>query len=168
MHSIPLSRPTFEPESEAPSQAERASVTRALQELEAAKARVERDARKVHDETRGKLIAELLPVLDDLDRTIRAATDRGAEPALLDGTRQVRSQFERVLAGYGVQRIDALGTRFDPSVHDAIGVTPVASMANHGIVLDQTQPGYRFGDRLLRPARVVVGERITTPRVPPR
>ena len=155
MRTIPLARAS---EPGAPAEADRASVTRALLELEAAKARVERDAGKVHDETRAKLIAELLPVLDDLDRTIRAAAERGTEPALLEGTRQVRSQFERVLAGYGVERIDALGTRFDPSVHDAIGVTPVASMANHGIVLDQVHPGYRFGERLLRPARVVVGE----------
>jgi molecular chaperone GrpE len=135
---------------------DRAPMARALRDLEAAKARVERDARRVHDETRSKLVAELLPVLDNLDRTIRAVSD-GRSGALVEGVRLVRTQLESVLRGYGVQRIDAVGTRFDPSVHDAIHVAPVRDPTDHAMVLDETEPGYRFGDRLLRPAKVVVG-----------
>jgi molecular chaperone GrpE len=133
-------------------------VTRALYDLEAARARVERDARQVHDETRSKLITELLPVLDNLDRTIRAAAERGDAPAVLEGARLVRTQLEGVLRGYGVERIDALETRFDPRIHEAISVAPVRDPARHGFVVDQTEPGYRFSDRILRPARVIVGQ----------
>jgi molecular chaperone GrpE (heat shock protein) len=136
---------------------DRATMTRALRELEAARARVERDAQRVHDETRSKLVVELLPVLDNLDRTIQAAIDRGSASTLVDGVRLVRAQLESVLRGYGVERIDAVGARFDPSVHDAIHVARVQDPAHHAIVLDQTEAGYRFGDRLLRPAKVVVG-----------
>jgi molecular chaperone GrpE len=136
---------------------DRATMTRALRELEAAQARVERDARRVHDETRSKLVAELLPVLDNLDRTIRAATDHGDASAVVDGVRLVRAQLEGVLRGYGIERIDAIGVPFDPSVHDAIQVAPVRDPRHHAIVLDQAEPGYRLGDRLLRPAKVVVG-----------
>ena len=132
-------------------------MTRALRELEAARARVERDAQRVHDETRSKLVVELLPVLDNLDRTIQAATDHGNAPNLVDGARLVRAQLESVLQGYGVERIDAVGARFDPSVHDAIHVEHVPDPAQHAIVLDQMEAGYRFGDRLLRAAKVVVG-----------
>jgi molecular chaperone GrpE len=139
------------------SEPDRATLTRALRELENARGRVERDAQRVHDETRSKLVAELLPVLDNLDRTIRAAASSREAEALVDGTRLVRAQLESVLRGYGVERIDAIGTRFDPAVHDAISVVPVRDPASHAIVLEQLEPGYRFGDRLLRPAKVVVG-----------
>ena len=138
-------------------QPDRASMTRALRELEAAKTRVERDAGNVHHETRGKLVAELLPVLDNLDRTLQAATPRESATPLVEGVRLVRSQLERVLRSYGVERIDALGERFDPNVHDAVSVIPVRDPADHAMVLDQAEPGYRFGERLLRPAKVVVG-----------
>jgi molecular chaperone GrpE (heat shock protein) len=132
-------------------------MLRALRDLEAAQARVERDAHRVHDETRSKLVADLLPVLDNLDRTVRAATRNGDDLALVEGVRLVRAQLESVLRGYGVERIDAIGTRFDPNVHDAITVAPVRDPAHHAIVLEEAEPGYRFGDRLLRPAKVVVG-----------
>jgi molecular chaperone GrpE len=138
-------------------QAER--VRRAVRELEAAQARVERDAQRVADDTREKLVAELLPVLDNLDRVIGAGA-RSRETSVVEGVRLVRAQLEAVLRGYGVERIDAVGSRFDPNVHDALSVIPVHDPARHGIVVDQLEPGYRAGDRLLRAAKVVVGQSI--------
>ncbi len=140
-----------------PDQPDRASMVRALRDLEAARARVERDARNVHDVTRQKLVGELLPVLDNLDRTIRAARDSRDAPAVLEGAQLVRAQLETVLRGYGVARIDVAGARFDPAIHDAISVIGVRDPAQHAMVIDQIEPGYRFGDTLLRPAKVVVG-----------
>ncbi len=136
---------------------DRASMTKALRDLEAAKARVERDAQRAADELRGKLIADLLPVLDNLDRTIAAAVAHGDAPAVVDGVRLVRSQMEQLLVRYGVERIDAKHQPFDPNVHEALSVVPVSHPSAHGVVVDQLEPGYRFGDRLLRPAKVVVG-----------
>lgn len=135
----------------------RASARRALRELEAAHARVERNAERVYGETRENLVAELLPVLDDVDRTIVRAEAEANAAAIVEGVRLVRRKLERVLERYGVQRIDATDKRFDPSLHDAISVVPVADPERHGAVLEQIQPGYRFGDKLLRPAKVVVG-----------
>ncbi len=135
---------------------DRTTLRRAVNELDAARARVEREALRIGDETRGKLVAELLPVLDNLDRTIRAAQDHGEGRALLDGVLAVRAQLETVLRGYGVQRIDAIGSTFDPSKHEAIAVIPIRDPARHSLVIDQVEPGYRFGDSLLRPAKVVV------------
>jgi len=131
--------------------------SRALRELDAAKARVERDAKLVADDTRKRLVAELLPVLDNLDRTIGAAQDAGEAPNLVEGARMVRSQLEAVLRGFGVERVDALRQRFDPTVHDAVGLLDVRDPGFHDVVIDQLQPCYRFGDQLLRPAKVVVG-----------
>jgi molecular chaperone GrpE (heat shock protein) len=77
---------------------------------------------------------------------------------MLEGVRMVRQQLEGVLRGYGVERIESLGERFDPKLHDAIGMTAVADPQRHGMVVHQAEPGYRFGSRLLRPAKVSVGK----------
>jgi molecular chaperone GrpE (heat shock protein) len=136
-----------------PKTPDRADLARALGELEAAKARVERDAKQVHAETRKQLVGELLPVLDNVDRAIAAST----EPSAIAGMQLVKRQLEAVLRGYGVQRIDATGAAFDPQLHDAITTLPVTDPEQHRKVVDQIEPGYRFGDALLRPAKVVVG-----------
>jgi molecular chaperone GrpE (heat shock protein) len=132
-------------------------MTRALRDLEAAKARVERDAARAAQELREKLVFELLPVLDNLDRTIRAAEMSGEAPNVLEGVRLVRSQFAAVLARYGVERIDARHQPFDPQLHEAVSIVSVSHPAAHNVVVDQLEPGYKFGARLLRPAKVVVG-----------
>jgi molecular chaperone GrpE len=98
-------------------------------------------------------------VLDNLDRTVVAAENAGDAPGVLDGARMVRAQLDRVLRGYGLERLDAREAVFDPAIHDAVGTLPVSSPALHETVLDQVAPGYRFAGSLLRPARVVVGLR---------
>jgi len=138
----------------------RQGALRALRNLEATEARLARNAKREVDEARGRLVQELLPVLDNLDRTIRAAYAARSDRAMLDGVRLVRQQLEGVLRGYGVERIDALDQRFDPNVHEAIGVAAVSDPRHHGMVVQQAEPGYRFGDRLLRPAKVSVGKLI--------
>jgi molecular chaperone GrpE len=135
---------------------ERDSLRRALRDLEAAEARVQRNAARVYDETREKLVGELLPVLDNLDRTIRAAEDQ-SDPSLVEGVRMVRSQLEAVLARYGVTRIEATGQPFDPAIHDAVFTVAVTDPRYDRLVIDQVEPGYRFADRVLRPAKVTVG-----------
>jgi molecular chaperone GrpE (heat shock protein) len=142
------------------SEPDRATLTRALRELEASKARVERDAQQAQDEMRRTLVTQLLPLLDNLDRTIEAAELSGDSPAVVEGVRLVRNQFQRVLEGYGVERIDATHARFDPAQHEAVSTVPVTEPAAHGRVIEQLAPGYRFADRLLRPARVAVGRHV--------
>ena len=78
---------------------DRAAMTRALRELEAAKQRVERHARESADELRGKLVLELVPVLDNIDRTIAAALQNGDAPAVVEGVQlrgKVRGARRRV------------------------------------------------------------------------
>jgi molecular chaperone GrpE len=149
-------------ETREPAQPDRASLHRALRDLEAAKARVQRDAEASAQEMREKLVLDLVPVLDNLDRTIAAAVDHGETSAIIEGVRMVRNQFMGVLTRYGVERVEAKHQQFDPKLHDAISMVPVSHPSAHGVVVDQIEPGYRFGDRLLRPAKVVVGR--MTPR----
>jgi len=137
---------------------DRSALSRALRDLESAKARVERDAQAAADEMRKRLVLQLLPVLDNLDRTIKAADENGDAPAVVEGARLVRSQLEGTLRGYGVTVVDATNARFDPKLHEAVSLLPVIDPLANGVVLDQIEPGYAFGAQLLRPAKVVVAK----------
>jgi molecular chaperone GrpE len=99
-----------------------------------------------------RLVKELLPILDDLERALVAATEH-QEAALEDGVRLVHQSLENLLARQGLQEIDAAGM-FDPHMHEALLSQP--SDAAEGSVIDVVQKGYMLGDRVVRPARVVV------------
>ena len=99
-----------------------------------------------------RLVKELLPILDDLERALVAAAEH-EEAALEDGVRLVHQSLAGLLARQGLEEIDAAGT-FDPHVHEALLSQP--SEAEEGSVIDVVQKGYKLGDRVVRPARVVV------------
>jgi molecular chaperone GrpE len=99
-----------------------------------------------------RLVKELLPILDDLERALVAATEH-QEAALEDGVRLVHQSLEQLLQRQGIKEIDAAGM-FDPHVHEALLSQP--SDAAEGSVIDVVQKGYTLGDRVVRPARVVV------------
>lgn len=137
---------------------ERERLARAVNELEAAKRRVERDAAAVQEETRAKLVSELLPVLDNFDRAIEVAEKHGDAPSVVEGMQLIRRQLATVLEGFGLVRFDAVGTPFDPMVHEAVEMAAVDDPSQNRMVVAQREPGYKFGDRLLRAAKVVVGK----------
>jgi molecular chaperone GrpE len=99
-----------------------------------------------------KLVRELLPVLDDLERALQAASDH-EEARLEDGVRLVHANFRGLLEREGLAEIETDGT-FDPHVHEALVSLP--SEHEEGTILDVHQKGYRLGDQVLRPARVAV------------
>ena len=99
-----------------------------------------------------RLVKELLPVLDDLERALEAAAEH-EEAKLEEGVRLVHRELVDALAHEGLVEIDADGS-FDPHVHEALLSQP--SEAEEGSVIEVLQKGYRLGDRVLRPARVVV------------
>lgn len=137
---------------------ERGAALRALRSLEAAQERAQKQVKREADEAKGKLVMELLPVLDNLDRTIAAAREHGGDPAMLEGVRMVRAQLEGVLIKYGVEKVDAQGQKFDPSLHEAVGVQPVNDPRANGMVAQQYEAGYAYAGRLLRPAKVMVAK----------
>ena len=94
----------------------------------------------------------LLPVLDDLARALEAA-EAHEEAKLEEGVRLVHRQLAETLAKEGLAEIETEG-QFDPHVHEALLSQP--SEADEGAILEVIQKGYRLGDRVLRPARVVV------------
>jgi molecular chaperone GrpE len=96
-----------------------------------------------------RFVKELLPVLDDLERALEA----GEEHAIEEGVRLVHRSLATLLERHGVKQIDTSGA-FDPHVHEALLSQP--SDADEGSVIDVVQKGYTLGDRVVRPARVVV------------
>ncbi len=102
-----------------------------------------------------KLLKELLPVLDDLERALEAAEEH-EEAKLEEGVRLVHRSLLDALQKQGLELIETSGA-FDPHVHEAL-LTQPAGDAEPGSVLQVLQKGYRLGDRVLRPARVVVAE----------
>ena len=99
-----------------------------------------------------RLVKELLPILDDLERALEAA-EQHEEARLEEGVRLVHRSLRDALAREGLAEIETDG-RFDPYVHEALLAQP--SEAEEGSVIQVIQRGYRLGDRVLRPARVVV------------
>ena len=114
--------------------------------------RVARDASQAQDRGVAKLAKELLPALDNLDRAIEAAE---AEDPLLAGVRLVRSEIAAALARVGIEAFAPLGERFDPNQQEAMAQQPVEGAAS-GTVAEVYQDGYRMGDTIVRPARVLV------------
>jgi molecular chaperone GrpE len=100
-----------------------------------------------------RLVKELLPVLDDLERALVAA-DEHEEAKLEEGVRLVHRSLADALRKEGLEEIPTDGAAFDPHVHEALLSQP--SEADEGAVIEVLQKGYRLGDRVLRPARVVV------------
>jgi molecular chaperone GrpE len=114
--------------------------------------RVARDQESLVTRAHERLVRELLPVLDDLERALQAAAEH-EEARLADGVQLVYRELRDALSREGLAEVEADG-KFDPHVHEALLTQP--SDREEGSVLEVLQKGYRLGDRVLRPARVVI------------
>src|SRR6184192_3466963 len=114
--------------------------------------RVARESIAAQERGAVKLAQELLPALDNLDRALAEA---GGEDGLREGVRLVRSELHAALARVGIECFSPQGEAFDPSEHEAMAQQPVEG-AESGTVAEVFQPGYRLGETIIRPARVLV------------
>jgi len=108
------------------------------------------------------LLRELLPVFDNLDRAMQHAESATSVQSLADGIRMVQRQFVDTLGKLDVVRVDSVGQPFDPAVHEAIQHIETDEHPP-GTVAAEARTGYRHGDRLLRPALVVVAKAAAPP-----
>ncbi len=127
-------------------------LKRVAAEFENYRKRVARDQESLVARAHERLVKELLPVLDDLERAL-AAAEQHEEATLEEGVRLVHRELEAALRREGVTEIGTNG-HFDPHVHEALLSQP--SEQDEGSILEVVQKGYRLGDRVVRPARVVV------------
>jgi len=105
-------------------------------------------------EERERLLRSFLRVADDLERALRA--DRADSESLRQGVQLTRQGLLRLLEQEGAEPITAQGQPFDPAWHEAVGAVPSGDGVQPETVVEVVQEGYRLGDRLLRPARVIV------------
>jgi molecular chaperone GrpE len=129
---------------------------RSLEEFEQVKARLRRDVGREVERGKRAVLADLLDVLDNLDRAIGSAAP-GESPNLKRGVELVRDQFLQKLDALGVVRMPAVGQRFDALRHEAVSTAPVTDPSQDGVIVAVMKEGYAIGDELLRPASVVVG-----------
>jgi len=154
-HSAEEAAPSVEDrlaEAEAKAEEHLDDLKRLAAEFENYRKRTARDQASLVARAAERLVKELLPVLDDLERALVAA-DEHEEAKLEDGVRLVHRSLADALRREGLEEIPAEGA-FDPHVHEALLSQP--SEAVEGTVIEVLQKGYRLGDRVLRPARVVV------------
>ncbi|MEX2486917.1 MAG: nucleotide exchange factor GrpE [Nitriliruptoraceae bacterium] len=129
-------------------------LRRARAEFENYRRRMMRDGAAQRDHGKADVAAALLDVLDDLDRTLEAVSD-ASDDHLAKGIELVASKLKATLEAQGLERIDAVGVPFDPSLHEAVQHRE-ADDADEPTVAEVLRPGYRFGERVLRAAMVVV------------
>ena len=112
----------------------------------------ERESEKIRASE--KLVKDLIPVIDDLERAIDHAKQTGEGGSLTEGVEAITTKFLQILAKSKVEQIEAVGEPFDPNKHQAVGTQPDDSVPEE-TVLTVYQKGYQMGDRVLRPALVV-------------
>ena len=125
--------------------------------------RATREAAVAQERGIAKLAKELLPAVDNLDRALEAAAGASADGApqdngtvnLVSGIKLVHEDVIAALARAGIERFSPEGERFDPQMHEAVAQMPVEG-AESGTVVEVYQRGYRLGEVVIRPARVVV------------
>jgi molecular chaperone GrpE len=132
-----------------------ADLQRVAADFENYRKRAARDQESLVARAHERLVKELLPVLDDLERALEAAAEH-EEAKLEDGVRLVHRELRDALAKEGLVEIETNG-RFDPHVHEALLSQP--SEQDDGAILEVIQKGYSLGDRVLRPARVVISQK---------
>jgi molecular chaperone GrpE len=128
------------------------TLQRVQAEFENYRKRAARDQQSLVARAHERLVKELVPVLDDLERALEAA-EAHEEAKLEEGVALVARSFADILRKEGLEEIPTEG-RFDPHVHEALLSQP--SDEEEGTVIEVIQKGYRLGDRVIRPARVVI------------
>ena len=129
---------------------------RAAADLENLRKRQRREIDDAKLESKGRVLKEMLPVVDNLERAIEHATNQAGTNPIVEGVQLVLRQFLTAFERLDVTPIEAAGQPFDPNLHEAI--SQMESEAPPGTVVQVLQRGYKSGERLLRPALVVVAK----------
>lgn len=136
---------------------------RSVAELDNVRKRTRKDIDDARFDAQTRVLREMLPVIDNLERAISHASAAKDTTGILEGVRLVLRQFAQALERQNVHPVEARGKPFDPNEHEAVSQMESADAAP-GTVMDVLQTGYRIGERLLRPALVVVAKAPADPK----
>jgi molecular chaperone GrpE len=125
--------------------------------------RTKRDLDEAKQRGRDDLVRELLPVFDNLERAVQSSGVASDVRSVIDGVRMVLKMFEDTSERIGLTRVKTIGERFDPNAHEALQQVDSAEHAP-GTIVAEIAAGYRVGERLVRPAMVVVARKPAEPK----
>lgn len=132
------------------------------EEQEQLRLRLSRDVERKVELKFGELVAELLELADDLDLALSHARGKPQAEPLAQGVSIARDRFLSTLERHGIQTfVPAAGAEFDPNEAEAVRIDPVKEEDQSGRITETVRAGYRLGERVIRPARVAVGRRVT-------
>lgn len=127
-------------------------------ENEGYRERLTRNLERRFEQRRERLLLKFIDILDNLDRALEAAETTYAGDQLVQGLILVRTQLLQTLKDEGLERVPVLGLPYDPHTSEAVATRPVEEREHHHLVVKDLLRAYRLNGRLVRPARVVVGE----------
>ncbi len=127
-------------------------------DMTAVRARLERQAAVKEELRRGEVVASLFEPVQNLRRSQEAAARGASAEDTAEGLKMVLSQFMAAFEGLGLEEVPGKGARFDPNLHEALTMIPITDPALDGVVIDVFAAGYRIGNRLITPAKVIIGQ----------
>lgn len=130
---------------------------RARADLDNQRKRAQRDVEDANRYGNDRLLKEMVPVLDNLERALEHAGQGTGGEGLIEGVNLTVNLFRKTLDSFGVKAISAVGTPFDPNLHQAMGQVETAEHPPNTVVTE-FQKGYLLNDRLLRPALVMIAK----------
>jgi len=131
---------------------------RALADLQNYRRRAAKESEETRKYATTELVRQLLPVLDNFERSLAYLASGASPESVLEGLRAVDRQLRAVLESVRLEKIEPTGQPFDPEHHEAVALE-TSSEHPEGTVLEVLEPGYRMGERVIRPARVKVTKR---------
>lgn len=132
-------------------------LLRSLADMKNVRRRNEEDRRAMSLYATEDLVRDLLPVLDNFERTLQVLANGASPEAVAEGIQMIERQLRGALGQRHLVRIESVGQMFDPSVHEALGQDEGTDLAP-GTITAEIEAGYRMGDRVIRPARVRVAK----------
>src|SRR5262249_15995460 len=127
---------------------------RALADFENYRRRIDRERAQLGKEALRQFILPFLDIIDDLERFLKSVENENSP--FIKGMRVAQRKFIKLLESQGVSPSQSVGERFDPALHEAVGTAAASDEYPEGTVVEEVRRGYRWGDDLLRSARVVV------------
>lgn len=122
------------------------------------KRRVEREQLELADFIKGEIFKKILPILDDFKAMMAHAEEGKNEESVLQGAKMIYNKLKEVLEKEGLEKIQSLGEKFNPELHEALMTRPTTEAEEHDRVVEVYQDGYKLKEKLIRPSKVVVGK----------
>lgn len=155
----PTDMPQSEPQGAPADQSETAELkerlVRMAADFENFKRRTTEERQAFIQSARTDVVLDLLPVIDNFDRAFKDVPEEIQQSAWYGGVTAIKSQFEKVLADLGIERLPGVGSEFDPNLHEAIAHEP-SDEHDENIISEEFEAGYRHGDSVIRHGRVKV------------